>query len=225
MELPFGQTTAIVGPSGAGKSTLVKLLLRFYEPMGGEILLDDVPLPAFDLQSVRTRLAIVSQDVYLFDASVRKNIAYGRPDASLRDVMDAAARAGAHDFITELPDGYDTRVGSRGARLSGGQQQRITLARAILARPDLLILDEATNALDSITEEVVQTALSAMHGTCAILIIAHRFATIEQADNIVVLENGRVREQGSFRELLCRGGLFTRLHTLQFRTRAEQLSS
>ncbi|HMJ12458.1 MAG TPA: ABC transporter ATP-binding protein [Polyangiaceae bacterium] len=215
--LPFGQTTALVGPSGSGKSTFVKLLIRLYDPSSGQIFFDDEPLRVFELQSLRKRVAIVSQNVYLFETSIRRNIAYGHPEASYEAIVEAAKQADAHEFISTLPQGYETRVGSRGVRLSGGQQQRITLARAILAQPGVLILDEATNALDSMSEGVVQRALHAMRGKCAIVIVAHRLATIEQADNIIVLDRGQVREQGSFQELLRRNGLFARLYELQFR--------
>jgi ATP-binding cassette, subfamily B, bacterial MsbA len=218
--LPFARTTALVGPSGSGKSTLVKLLIRLYDPTSGEVSFDGAPLSSFEIGSLRERVAIVSQNVHLFDTSIRRNIAYGRPGTSLEAIIEAAKKADAHDFISALPNAYETRVGNRGVRLSGGQQQRITLARAIVAKPDLLILDEATNALDSMSEEVVQRALQALRGTCAIVVVAHRLATIEQADNILVLEAGRLREQGSFHELIQRGGLFSRLYELQFRNPA-----
>ena len=223
LSFPFGETTALVGPSGAGKSTLIKLLLQLYAPSHGSILLDGIPLAEFTPSSLRARMAVVSQDIFLFEGTVRYNIAYGRPDATNDEIVEAARQAGADEFIRAFPSGYDERVGSRGSRLSGGQQQRVTLARAILMRPDLLILDEATNALDSIAEDVVQRALAALRGRCAIVIVAHRLATIEQADNIVVLDSGKVCEQGSFAELVERGGLFARLYELQSRERRRRV--
>ncbi|HEY6560100.1 MAG TPA: ABC transporter ATP-binding protein, partial [Polyangiaceae bacterium] len=223
--VPFGRTTALVGPSGSGKSTFVKLLMRLYDPKSGEISLDGEPLRSFELRSLRQRIAVVSQSVFLFDTSIRRNIAYSVPGASFEEIVLAAKQADAHDFISALPDGYETRVGNRGVRLSGGQQQRIALARAVLAKPDLLILDEATNALDSMSEGVVQRALSALRGRCAIVIVAHRLVTIQQADNIIVLDQGRVQEHGSFQDLLHRDGLFTRLYELQFADPAAQRAS
>jgi subfamily B ATP-binding cassette protein MsbA len=213
--LPHHQTTALVGPSGAGKSTFVKLLQRLYDPDAGVIRFDAHALPTLELEGLRKRVAVVSQDVYLFDTTVRNNIGYGRPDASLEEIKDAARKADAHGFISALPAGYQTRVGERGAALSGGQAQRIALARAIVAQPELLILDEATNALDTISENVVRDALNAMQGKCTIIIVAHRFSTIERAENIIVIEHGRILEQGSFGNLLRKRGLFARLHELQ----------
>lgn len=213
--VPAGRMTALVGPSGAGKSTIVNLLLRFYDPDSGAVEVDGEPLPRFDLDAWRRRIAIVSQDVYLFTASVRDNIAYGRPDASEADIVAAARQADAHDFIERLPEGYDTILGEGGVRLSGGQQQRITLARAIVRDPEILILDEATNSLDSISEHVIRTTLDVMSEGRTILVIAHRLATIERADQIVVLENGQVRECGGAEVLLERDGLFARLYRLQ----------
>ncbi|MDX1419903.1 MAG: ABC transporter ATP-binding protein [Rubricoccaceae bacterium] len=217
LHIPAGKTTAIVGPSGAGKTTLINLLLRLYEPSEGAILADGRPVQALDLAAWRARLALVSQDVYLFDETVRENIRYGAPDASPEDVARAAARADADGFIGRLPDGYDTPLGEDGVRLSGGQQQRVSLARAIVRRPDVLVLDEATNALDSRSEHAIQRALEAMHGERTIVVVAHRFSTIQQADRIVVLDQGRVEEEGTLQELLARGGLFAGLYELQYR--------
>lgn len=216
--IPAGKTTALVGPSGAGKSTLIKLLFRFYDPVEGEITIDGVPLPALDLAAWRERAALVSQDIYVFNTTVRENIAYGRPSATDAEVVEAAKRANAHAFIEALPEGYDTRVGERGTRLSGGQQQRIALARAIIRDPDLLILDEATNALDAIAEHLIQEALDAFGRDRTVVVIAHRLATIERADHIIVMEEGRIREQGSLKELLALDGLFARMYRLQHRT-------
>jgi subfamily B ATP-binding cassette protein MsbA len=216
--IPAGKMTAIVGPSGAGKSTLIKLLFRFYDPTEGVIAADGVPLEDLDLAAWRKQIALVSQDGHVFNATVRENILYGRFDATDAEVVEAAKRADAHGFIMELPDGYNTRVGERGTRLSGGQQQRLTLARAIVRDPVLFILDEATNALDTLSEQVVQEALESFGQDRTVVVIAHRLSTIEQADHILVLDEGRVVEQGDPAELLARGGLFAKLHRLQFRS-------
>ena len=217
LRIEAGKTTALVGPSGAGKSTLVKLLLRFYDPDEGELRVDGHPLRALDLASWRSRIGWVSQDVYLFNASVRDNIAYGRPGATEAEVANAARRADADAFIRSLPQGYATEVGDRGMRLSGGQKQRITLARAILRDPAVLILDEATNALDSISESLIQAALAELSQGRTVIVIAHRLSTVAQADHVVVLEEGRVREQGRFRDLLEHDGLLAQLYNLQSR--------
>ena len=213
--IPAGRTTAVVGPSGAGKSTLVKLLLRLYAPTEGRLLADGVPLGELDLAAWRARVAFVGQDVYLFNASVRDNIAYGRPGATDAEVEAAARLADADTFIGALPEGYATVVGDRGVRLSGGQRQRITLARALVRDPDLLILDEATNALDSQSERLIQTALDRFARGRTVVVIAHRLATVERADHVVVLDGGRVAETGTPAELRAHGGLFAHLHRLQ----------
>jgi len=214
--IPAGKTTALVGPSGAGKSTMIRLILRFYDVMTGEIRVDDTRLQDLDLAAWRSRIALVSQDVFIFNTTVKENIAYGRPGATDAEIEVAARQALAHDFIKELPFGYDTIVGERGMRLSGGQQQRITLARAIIRNPDILILDEATNALDSIAEHLIQKSLDRFRGGRTVIVIAHRLSTIEEADHVVVLDRGRVCEQGTFRELCENDDLFTRLHELQY---------
>ena len=215
LRIPAGRTTALVGPSGAGKSTLIKLLFRYYDPDAGVITVDGRPLPDLALESWRGRLALVSQDVFLFNATVRENIAYGCPGATDAEIEEAARKADAHAFIRRLPKGYDTEVGDRGVRLSGGQQQRITLARAIARDPELLILDEATNALDSRSERIIQDALNLFGEDRTVVIIAHRFSTIEQADHIVVMDEGRVREEGDRARLLAHDGLFSELLALQ----------
>ena len=216
ISIPAGKTTALVGPSGGGKSTLIKLILRLYDVTEGDIFADDHPLKELDLALWRNQIALVSQDVYLFDATVKQNIAYGRLDATTEEIIEAAQQADAHGFISQLLDGYDTEVGERGVRLSGGQQQRISMARAILRNPDILILDEATSVLDTISEHLIQDALDKLSQDCTVIIIAHRLSTIKRADHIIVLDEGRVREQGDFHHLLARRGLFARLYDLQF---------
>jgi ATP-binding cassette, subfamily B, bacterial MsbA len=213
--IPQGKTTALVGPSGAGKSTLINLICRFYDPTSGTVYADGQPLPSLDLPSWRNQIAVVSQDIYVFATTVRDNIAYGRLDATDTEIVEAAKLANAHDFIMELPQGYDTKVGDRGIRLSGGQRQRLALARAIIRNPDILILDEATNALDSISENLIQEALNALSQDRTIIVIAHRLSTVEQADQIIVLKEGQVIEQGTFSHLLTLDGLFAKLYHLQ----------
>ena len=211
-----GQTVAIVGPSGAGKSTVFQLLLRFYDPAEGRILLDGVATRALSLHDLRQRVGIEPQDAVIFSSSALENIRYGRPQASDAEVKAAAQAAFAHEFITALPEGYDTFLGERGVRLSGGQRQRIAIARAMLKNPPLLLLDEATSALDAESERMVQAALeSAMQGRTT-LVIAHRLATVQKADLIVVLDHGRLVEQGTHAELVAQGGVYAGLAALQF---------
>ncbi|MBD2501627.1 ABC transporter ATP-binding protein [Anabaena azotica] len=215
--IPQGKTTAIVGPSGAGKSTIIGLICRFYNLEIGEIYVDDYPLKELNLHDWRNQIAIVSQDVHMFSTTVWENIAYGRLGVTEAEVIEAAKLANAHQFISELPQGYDTKVGDRGVRLSGGQRQRIALARAIVRNPEILILDEATNALDSISEHLIQEALNTLSDNRTVIVIAHRLATIEQADKIIVLNAGRVIEQGKLPDLLKLNGLFAQLYNLQHR--------
>jgi len=215
---------ALVGPSGAGKSTLLDLLLRFYEPQHGEILADGIPISEFGLASWRARLAVVSQDPYIFDDTVRANILYGRPQASEADMVHAAVLSCADDFIRELPMGYDTKVGERGTQISGGQRQRLALARALVRDPDILILDEATNALDTSTERAFQEALEHFARHRLVFVVAHRLATIENADRVVVLDAGRVVETGTPRELLAAGGPFSQLFLPQHLTASNDSS-
>ena len=217
IEFKRGQTTALVGPSGAGKSSIISLLCRFYEPTSGEIYIDDHPLQELNLQDWRREIAIVSQEVHIFSGTVKDNIAYGRLEATEAEIFDAAKLANAHDFISQLPEGYDTKVGDRGVRLSGGQRQRIALARAIVRDPDILILDEATNALDSIAENLIQEALNTLSQNRTVIVIAHRLSTIENADKIIVMENGQAVEQGNLQYLLELDGLFAKLYHLQHR--------
>ena len=217
LELARGETVALVGPSGAGKSTLVNLLPRFIEPTAGRILLDGVPLPEWDVQALRRQFALVSQDVVLFNDTVAENVCLGTPLDRER-VRRALAGANLLDFAEGLPQGLDTPIGHNGSELSGGQRQRLAIARAIYNDAPILILDEATSALDSESERRVQTALERLMQGRTSLVIAHRLSTIERADRIVALESGRVAEQGSHAELLARGGLYARLHALQFRS-------
>ena len=215
-EVHAGQTVAIVGPSGAGKSTLFSLLMRFYAPQQGEVLLDGVPIAQMDLHDLRQRIGVVPQEAVVFSGTVVENIRYGKPDATLAEVMAAAQAAFAQEFIADLPQGYDTYLGDRGVRLSGGQRQRIAIARAILKNPPLLLLDEATSALDANSERMVQAALeTAMQGRTT-LVIAHRLATVQRADCIWVLDKGQLVEQGTHAELIARGGLYASLAALQF---------
>ena len=217
LRIPAGKTTALVGPSGAGKSTLIKLIFRFYDAEGGTIYVDGRPLADLDLASWREKIALVSQEAYIFNTAVWDNIAYGRLGAPDEEVLAAARQANAHGFIEKLPQGYDTNVGDRGVRLSGGQKQRVALARAIVRDPEILILDEATNALDSITENLIQEALALLRRDRTVILIAHRLSTVEEADHVVVLDEGRVREEGHPQELLEQsGGLFARLHAAQY---------
>ena len=211
-----GETVAFVGPSGAGKSTTFQLLLRFYDPQSGRVMVDGVDLVAARPEDVRRRIGLVPQDTVLFGASARENIRYGRPDASDAEIEDAARAAAADDFIRELPEGYDTFLGERGARLSGGQRQRIAIARAILKDPPILLLDEATSSLDAESERVVQVALERLMQGRTTIIIAHRLATVLKADRIVVMDRGRIVDIGRHSELIERNPLYTRLSELQF---------
>ena len=215
LEVTPGQVVALVGPSGAGKSTLVDLVARFYDPTGGRITVDGTDLRVFSARSLRSRIGMVTQETILFHDTVRNNIAYALADVT-REAIEAAARAAnAHEFIMRLPDGYETVLGERAMRLSGGQRQRIAIARAILRDPPLLIFDEATSALDSESERLVQEAtLRLLHGR-TVFVIAHRLSTIRHADQILVLDEGRVVQRGTHEELLVAGGLYRRLHRLQ----------
>jgi len=213
-----GETVALVGPSGAGKSTLFHLLLRFYDPQAGRITLDGLPLPDYALHDLRARIALVPQDPVIFSGTALENIRYGRPDASDEDVQAAARAAHADGFIRALPQGYATFLGERGVRLSGGQRQRIAIARAMLKNASLLLLDEATSALDAESERLVQAALESAMRDRTTLVIAHRLATVQQADRIVVIDQGRMVELGTHAELLAANGLYARLAALQFKS-------
>ena len=216
LDVKPGETVALVGPSGAGKSTVFQLLLRFYDVASGSVLLDGVPVPAVALDDLRGRIGIVPQDSVIFSANALENVRYGRPTASDDEVMAAAKAAFAHDFISELPEGYQTFLGERGVRLSGGQRQRISIARAMLKNPPLLLLDEATSALDAESERMVQAALESAMKDRTTLVIAHRLATVQRADRIVVMEAGQIVEVGTHAQLAAAGGLYARLAALQF---------
>ncbi|TIW80745.1 MAG: ATP-binding cassette domain-containing protein, partial [Mesorhizobium sp.] len=215
-----GETVAIVGPSGAGKSTVFSLILRFYDPETGKILIDGVDVREADPVSVRERIAIVPQDVTIFAASARDNIGFGRPGASEAEIETAAKDALADEFILKLEHGYDSPVGERGVTLSGGQRQRVAIARAILRDAPILLLDEATSALDAESETLVQTALERLMQGRTTIVIAHRLATVLKADRILVMDGGRIVEEGTHQSLVAKGGIYARLAQLQFETGA-----
>ena len=215
LSIKRGQTTALVGTSGAGKTTLADLIPRLYDPTNGVILIDGIDLRDLKISSLRRRMAIVSQSTFIFNASVRYNIAYGVDDIDDELVIKVAQQANALDFILDMPQGFDTVLGDRGVRLSGGQCQRIAIARALLRKPDILILDEATSALDSVTERLIQESLDRLSKGCTVIAIAHRLSTIVRADKVVVLEKGRIVEQGKYQELIERKGALWKYHQMQ----------
>jgi ABC-type multidrug transport system fused ATPase/permease subunit len=210
-----GQMTALVGASGAGKTTLADLVARFYDPTAGQVLIDGVDLRQIEINSLRHKLAVVSQDTFIFNASVRNNIAYGTEGATDAAIERAAQLANALQFIQDMPEGFETQLGDRGVRLSGGQRQRLAIARALLRDPDILILDEATSALDSESERLIQGSLEKLSVGRTVIAIAHRLSTIVRADKVVVLEQGCIVEQGGYQELLEQRGHLWKYHQMQ----------
>jgi ATP-binding cassette subfamily B protein len=216
-DVPAGSTVAIVGPSGGGKSTIARLLFRFYDVTSGAISIDGQDLRAVSQESVRRAIGVVPQDTVLFNDTIRYNIAYGRPDASEAEIEEAARLAQIHEFVARLPDGYETRVGERGLKLSGGEKQRVAIARVILKAPEILIFDEATSALDSATEQEIQTSLRQVSADRTTVVIAHRLSTVIDADEILVLDHGRIIERGRHGELLRREGAYAAMWARQRR--------
>jgi ATP-binding cassette, subfamily B, bacterial MsbA len=215
LDIGYGQMLAIVGPSGSGKSTLLDLVPRFYDPQKGQVLIDGVDVREFGLKSLRNQIGIVSQETMLFNDTIKANIAYGKPGASLQEIESAAKKAHAHDFILNFQQGYDTMIGDRGVRISGGERQRIAIARALLKDAPILILDEATSQLDSTSERIVQEALDQLVSGRTVFVIAHRLSTVRNADRIVVIEKGQIVEEGTHSQLLEKDGLYKRLYQTQ----------
>jgi ATP-binding cassette, subfamily B, bacterial len=217
-----GQMIALVGPTGVGKTTIISLMARFYDPISGSVTLDGKDLKGISLASLRNQISIVLQDIFLFNGSVADNVAYGTKSATMEDIIAAAKIARAHEFIAELPEGYNTVVGERGVKLSGGQKQRLSIARAVLRNTPILILDEATAAVDVETEAKIQQAIQDLAGSRTIIVIAHRLSTVKRADNILVLKEGKIVESGNHEELLKQGGLYKHLCDVQFQTQNEE---
>ena len=213
-EIPAGKSIALVGPSGSGKTTICSLLPRFYDVTGGKITIDGQDVRTLTLKSLRSQIGMVQQDVYLFCGTIKENIAYGKPDASMDEIIEAAKRANIHDFIRELPDGYDTYVGERGTRLSGGQKQRISIARVFLKNPPILILDEATSALDNESERWIQQSLEELSKNRTTITIAHRLSTIRNADEIIVITEDGIAERGTHESLLEKGGIYAHYYNM-----------
>jgi len=216
LEAEAGQTIAIVGPTGAGKSTIINLLVRLYDPQEGEIIIDGYNIKDVTLRSLRSQMGIVLQDSFLFSGSVKENIRYGKLDASEKEIIQAAETVSAHRFISQLSAGYDTDVGERGTKLSVGQRQLVSFARALLANPKILILDEATSSVDAYTEMLIQKALEELLKNRTSFVIAHRLSTIINADKVLVIESGQIVESGTHQELLQIGGLYQKLYNMQF---------
>jgi len=215
LEVQKGQILAVVGSSGAGKTTLLDLIPRFYDPQQGQISVDNVDIKDITLKSLRQQIGIVTQETILFNDTIKANIAYGRMEASSQEIEQAAKQAHAHDFITRLPLGYDTVIGDRGTKLSGGERQRIAIARALLKNPTILILDEATSQLDSESERLVQEALDTLMKGRTVFVIAHRLSTVKNAHKIIVIDSGRISEQGTHSELISKSGLYKKLYIMQ----------
>ena len=222
LDIPTGTKFALVGPSGGGKTTICHLIPHFYDVVSGQILLDGKEIHTLTLESLRQNIGIVQQDIYLFNDSMRENIRYGKPDATEEEIIEAAKRANIHDYIMSLPAGYDTNIGERGVRLSGGQKQRLSIARVFLKNPPILILDEATSALDNTTEILIQNALDELCIGRTTLVVAHRLSTIKNADEIAVVDDGKIIEQGSHEELMREDGMYRHLYSLQFRDQGEE---
>ncbi|WP_077736898.1 ABC transporter ATP-binding protein [Bacillus sonorensis] len=216
-QAPRGKTIGLIGATGSGKSSIIQLLSRFYEPTAGMITIDDKPLSSYSLKMLRSNIGIVPQESFLFSSTIRSNIAYGKPDASMDDIIESAKRAQAHDFIMELPDRYETMLGERGLGLSGGQKQRIAIARAICLNPSILILDDSTSAVDMETEHRIQLALKEVMRDRTTFIIAHRISSLKHADEILVLDGGKVKERGTHQELIEKNGLYKRIFDLQYK--------
>jgi subfamily B ATP-binding cassette protein MsbA len=219
-----GEVVALVGPSGAGKTTIISLIPRFYDVTGGAVLIDGIDVRRLRLDDLLRQIALVDQETVLFNDTIANNIRYGRPGATDAEVEAAATAAFAHDFITAMPEGYETNIGDRGVRLSGGQRQRICIARAILKNAPILILDEATSALDTESEQMVQNALNNLMTNRTTFVIAHRLSTILHADNIIVMDQGRIVQQGPHAHLLEQGGLYRQLYELQFSNGAQGMA-
>lgn len=216
IHIEAGKTIALVGPSGGGKTTLCSLLPRFYDVTEGSVSVDGKDVRSLTLKSLRSAIGIVQQDVYMFGGTIRENIAYGKPDATMEEIIEAAKNANIHDFIVSLPDGYDTDVGERGTRLSGGQKQRLSIARVFLKNPKILILDEATSALDNESEQHIQQSLERLAKNRTTIVIAHRLSTIRNADEILVLDDDGIQERGDHKTLLAKNGIYAKYYNMQF---------
>ena len=216
IHIDAGKTIALVGPSGGGKTTLCSLLPRFYDVTEGSVSVDGKDVRSLTLKSLRSAIGIVQQDVYMFGGTIRENIAYGKPDATMEEIIEAAKNANIHDFIVSLPDGYDTDVGERGTRLSGGQKQRLSIARVFLKNPKILILDEATSALDNESEQHIQQSLERLAKNRTTIVIAHRLSTIRNADEILVLDDDGIQERGDHKTLLAKNGIYAKYYNMQF---------